>query len=118
MAVTYDSGTVPKGLPQRIPKSDTDVLDGMVIVDMKVALRLDGEIEQPVPRHVSQHMVKESDSGVNLALAGPIQIEPNGNIRLRSTPLDNSFSIRHKLSSSHTGCIKMHPYNIPSLKDW
>ena len=52
----------PSASPQRLAEHDRDVLDGVVGVDVDVALGLHGQVEQRVPGQRRQHVVVEPDA--------------------------------------------------------
>ena len=64
--------------PSAMPTSSTVWWSSM----WSVALRLDGEVDHAVARDLVEHVVEEADTGRHLGLAGTIEIDGNGNIRL------------------------------------
>ena len=65
VGVAPDPGAVAQRLRDRQPERDAGVLDGVVAVHVQVALRLDGEVEQRVPRERVEHVVEEPDAGAH-----------------------------------------------------
>ena len=69
VAVAADALLSLMALAKAWPEGDADVLDGVVIVDMQVALALDAQ-HQAVAATV-HHVVKEGNPGIELALPVP-----------------------------------------------
>jgi hypothetical protein len=53
----------PTALAKRLAERDADVLDGVVGVDVQVALRLDVEVEHAVARHLVEHVLEKRHAG-------------------------------------------------------
>src|SRR2546422_8014264 len=53
--------TLFRSLLERGAEREGGVLDGVVGVDVQVALGLDGEVEQAVPAELVEHVVVEAD---------------------------------------------------------
>ncbi len=64
------------------------VLDRMVAVDMQIAARLHGQVEQAVDGDVGEHMVEEAHAGRDLVRAAAIQAQPHKDIGLVGGPVD------------------------------
>src|SRR5437879_843212 len=69
VADARDARSVAKRLRERLAERNADILDGVVVVDMEIAVRLYREIEQSVPGDVRQHMIEEPDPGRDPACA-------------------------------------------------
>src|ERR1700742_3942918 len=59
-------------LAQRLTKHDRGVLDGVVALDLDVALGLDGQVEAGVGAKRGQHVVEERHAGVDVHDAGAV----------------------------------------------
>ena len=68
---------VAQRLGNRLAERDARILDGMVIVDMQVALHLDVHVDQRVTAELVEHMVEEAHARRNLARAGAVDMDGN-----------------------------------------
>ena len=73
-AIAADSALVSQRLHQRLAERNAGILDRVVVVDMGVALGLDGEVDQRMPRQLVQHMVEEPDPGPVVVLPGAVEV--------------------------------------------
>ena len=78
-----DAALVAERAVQGLAEHDADILGGMVAVDMQIAFRPHGQVEQPVPRQCGQHVVEEADAGVDVAASRSIEVEVEGDIGFR-----------------------------------
>ena len=74
MAVAANASFVTQRLRQRLAQCDADILDRVVIVDVGVAIGLDLQIHQPVAGDLVEHVLEEGDAGLEVRLAGAVQI--------------------------------------------
>ncbi|MNN30660.1 hypothetical protein D3C81_1443150 [compost metagenome] len=72
MAVAEDAFLVADRLGECLAQGDTDVFDGMVIVDVQVTLALDVQIDQPMPGDLVEHVFKERHTDIKSGLAAAI----------------------------------------------
>ena len=79
---------VAERLAQRLAEHDRGVLDRVVGVDVGVALGLDGEVDQRVPRERGQHVVVEADAGGDVGAAGAVEVDLDEDLRLLGLALD------------------------------
>jgi hypothetical protein len=56
----------PSACSQGLAERDADILDRVVVVDVQVALGLDGGVDQRMARDLIEHMVEEADAGRDL----------------------------------------------------
>src|SRR3972149_39120 len=87
-AVPDDPALVAERLPERLAQHDPHVLDGVVLVDLDVALRLDTEVHQPVLRPRLEHVAEERNRGVPLRRARAVQVQLERDLRLLGLALD------------------------------
>ena len=52
-------------------------------VDVQVALGLHGQVDEAVPGEQRQHVIEEADAGLDLALAGAVEVEAERDVRSR-----------------------------------
>ena len=69
----------PSACARALPKTDADVLDRVMRVDVQVALALHAEVEQAVLGQVRQHVVEEANAGGDL---GPCPCRRDSSDRL------------------------------------
>lgn len=74
-AVAHDPLLVTERFGQRFAETDAGVLDRVMMIDVQVPLRLDREVHQRVLGEQRQHVIEEADSGVDLSLAGAVEIK-------------------------------------------
>src|SRR5205814_22740 len=63
-AIAVDAALVADGLFDRLTQHDADIFDGVMRIDVKVPLGLDGEIDQAVARQQVEHVIEEADAGL------------------------------------------------------
>src|SRR6266480_3804408 len=77
--------TMPRLSPsacERLAKDDADVLDGVVLIDVDVPLRLDGEVHEPVLGERLEHVAEERDRRRDLRRAGAVEPQRQRDLRL------------------------------------
>jgi hypothetical protein len=79
---SHDTLFIAKRLFNCQPKTDADVLNGMMRINPEVSLAGNIQVKDAMLRKQSEHMVEELDSGLNIALPGSIQIQRDGYICL------------------------------------
>ena len=67
---------------KRLAEDDADVLGGVVLVDMEVALGLDGEVDEAVAGDLLEHVVEEADAGRDLGTAGAVEVDADRDVGL------------------------------------
>ena len=93
---------VTESVAQRLAESQTDVLDGVVLVDLEIAARLHGQIEEPVPREAVEHVVEERHTGLDDRLAAAVDVDLDLHVGLFGLAADlrvASLLARHPSSS-------------------
>src|SRR5258708_24548426 len=93
-AVAADAALVADGLLERGAEGEAHVLDRVVLVDLKVALALDGEADAGVLRDLLQHMVEKADAGSQLRRRSLVQVHRDGNFGLLGVAHDGRTSWR------------------------
>ena len=94
-----DALLVAEGLPERLPERDGGVLDGVVPLDLDVALGAHGQVEAGVAAQCRQHVVVERHTGVDVDLPGAVEVEFDDDVgflgaafNTRTTRCSRSFS--------------------------
>src|SRR5258706_10837182 len=88
MAEAPDAGFVADRLGEGLAERDADVLDGVVRVDVQVALGVHLQVEHAVARHLLEHVLEKRDAGGELGHALAVQVEPEVDLRLFRVALD------------------------------
>jgi hypothetical protein len=88
IAEPLHAGAVAPCLGQRLAQRDAGVLHGVVGVDLQVALGRDGQVQATVAAQLVQHVVEERHPGVDIAGAGPVEVDLDQDLRLLGGPLD------------------------------
>ena len=73
--VAGDAAPLAERLGDGLAERNAGVLDGVVVVDVQVALGLDRHVDQRVARKLLQHMVEEADAGGDIEAAGAVDID-------------------------------------------
>jgi hypothetical protein len=55
--------------------ADSNVFNGVMGIDVKIAFGAHFEVEQPVARDLAEHVIQETDSGLKIVLARTVQIQ-------------------------------------------
>src|SRR5450830_14087 len=82
VAVAADALLVADGLGEGHAQGDAGVFHRVVGVDVQVALALDVQVDQAVAGDLVQHMVEEGHAGVELLLAGAVQVDGDTDLGL------------------------------------
>jgi hypothetical protein len=70
-----DAPAVAQRLGQGPAQNNADILNGVVLVNVQVACSPHLQIKASVPGQGMQHMIQKADAGIDLCLAGAVQIE-------------------------------------------
>src|SRR6266540_2909698 len=101
VAEAADAGLVPQRLAERLPERDAGVLDGVVGVDLQVALGPHGQVEAGVLAELPEHVVQEGHAGVGGGLALTVEVQLDHHVDLRGAPLHaGAARPGHQASSS------------------
>ena len=85
---SMDAGAVAQRLGERDTEHERDVLDGVVLVDLEVAIGRDRQVEQAVVAERPQEVVVEADPRRDRGVAGAVEAERDGHVRLAGGPRD------------------------------
>jgi hypothetical protein len=75
-----------------LTESDSDIFDGMVLIDVEVAIGCKFEVESPVASEEFQHVVEKTDSGGDFVFAAAIDGERDANFGFGSFAMQAGFS--------------------------
>src|SRR5262249_13968710 len=70
-----DALPITQGLVDGVPERDPGVLDGVVLVDLQIALAADLGVEGAVPGERVQHVIEEGDAGRDLRVTAAVQVD-------------------------------------------
>ena len=77
---------------------DAEILHGVMLIDVEIALGLDAQVEAAVAREELQHVIEEPDAGRDVVLAPPVEDERQADNRFGGPPID--YRAAHRTSSS------------------
>ena len=110
LAEAPDAGLVAERLAKRLAERQPDVLDGVVVVDVEVARRLEREVEEPVAREYLEHVVQERDAGLHLVAPAPVDVQLESDVRLLGAPFDRGRPlVRPRWSAAGAQCHRCPP---------
>ncbi len=84
---------VAERLGHRLAEHDAGILGGVVLVDMQVALGLQRDVDQRVPRELLDHVVEEADPGRDVIGAGAVEIDGRRDRGLLGAALDRGGAL-------------------------
>jgi hypothetical protein len=77
-----NSALAAEGFLHRLAKGDSDVFDGVVLIDVQIASRVQLEIERAVPSYEFQHVIEETNTRADMRFAVAVEIQAEGDIGL------------------------------------
>ena len=83
---------VAERLLHRLAERDADILGGVVVVDVQVALGLDREVDARMTRQQVEHVVEEADPGRNRRRAGAVEIDRDLDVGFLGGAFDRAFA--------------------------
>ncbi len=102
VAVADDALLVADGLGEGLAEGDTDVLDGVVVVDMQITLALDVQVDQPMAGDLVEHVLEEGHADVEARLASAIQVDRDLDLGLQGVAFDGCLTFgHHQLRKNH-----------------
>ena len=81
----------------RLAERDAEIFDGVMLIDVEVACRVDGQVERAVAREQLQHVIEETDAGADLVLALAVEVDLHRDRRLGRPSID--YRAPHRTSS-------------------
>jgi hypothetical protein len=89
IAGAIDAAPVAERLRDGLAERDPEILHGVMLVDVEVALGIDAEVEHAVARHQFQHVIEKPDAGAHLVGAFAIERDRQRNPGLGGPPIDH-----------------------------
>ena len=83
---------IAERLLHRLAERDADVLGGVVVVDVQIALGLDRNVDARVPRQEVEHVVEEADAGCNVRDTLAVEIDRDLDVGLLGGALDRALA--------------------------
>ena len=74
-AIAVDALFVADGLLDRLTQRDAGILDRVVVVDVQVAIGTRGDVDHRVAGQLLHHVVEKAHAGLDVVLAGAVQID-------------------------------------------
>ena len=95
VTVAGDAFLVAQGLGEALAENNADILNRVMGIDVQVATCLHLDIEQPVARHLVEHVLEKGHSGLKTALARAVEIQRHGNPRFPRFAFHRRLACRH-----------------------
>ena len=92
VGITSDALHVAERLFHRLPERDADILGGVVVIDVQVALGLDREVDAGMARQEFEHVVEKADAGRDRRNAGPVEVDRDLDVGLLGAAPDRAFA--------------------------
>ena len=90
LGIAGDALHVAERLLHRLAERDADILGGVVVVDVQVALGLDRDVDARVARQQIEHVVEEADAGRDVRDALAVEIDRDLDVGLLGGALDRA----------------------------
>ncbi len=88
IAGAQDATFVAERFRHRFAQGDADVFDGVVLVDVEVALCVDRQIESAVASDEVEHVIEEADAGGNFGFSAAVKIQLQMDVGLFGVAMD------------------------------
>ena len=98
VAGAVDAAPLPERGRDRLAERDAEVLDGVMLIDVEVARRVDAQVERAVARKQLEHVIEKADPRPYLITALTFERQRQGDLRLGRISLD--YRAAHKTSST------------------
>src|SRR5262245_55195209 len=72
----------------RFAQRDPEILDRMVLIDVEIALRLDGQIESAMPGDEIEHVIEEANAGGHLIPSTAVELQPDRDVGFLRLTMD------------------------------
>jgi hypothetical protein len=92
-SVALDAHFFPQRFFESLTQHQADILDRVVIVDVRVAFGVNRQIEQPVLRKQGEHVVEKGYARFDLRHAAPINGKSKRDVGLRSFAGDSRYTL-------------------------
>src|SRR5437667_884268 len=96
--IAGDAGHGAERLLHGLSERDPDVLGGVMVIDMEVAIRLHRNVDARMPGQQIEHMVEKADPGRNHGYARAVEVYRNLDVGLLGLALDGRCAHEKPLS--------------------
>ena len=111
VAGAVDALAVAERLQHGFAEHDADVLDGVVLIDVEVAVGLQRQVEAAVPGEQLQHVVEEADAGGDVVAALAVDRQAAADVGLLRAAVERRAAARARAS----GCPCVSSARAPGL---
>lgn len=120
VTVAGKAALVAQGLGKRLTEGDADVLDRVVVVDVRVAFGANLEVDEPVPGHLLEHVVEKGHAGGEFGATAAVEIERHAHAGLEGVALDDGGTAHRRFGHGRTkkregGNVCMIPLGVSSV---
>ncbi len=77
----------------RFTQNDTDILYGVMLIDVEIAASFEIQVEGAVARHKFEHVIEETNAGADMGFSPAVEIEMQTDIGFRSVSMDAGLAI-------------------------
>src|SRR5271157_5189973 len=105
VGVAGQAAFVAERFGERLADGDADVLDGVVIVDVAVALGANGEVDEGMTRKLIEHVIEKADAGRDVGRARSVEVEADLHACLRGLAYDRALAHGDSEVSSWLGGV-------------
>jgi hypothetical protein len=102
IGIARDALHVAESLANRLAERDADILGGVVVIDVQIALGLDRDVDARVARQQVEHVIEEADAGRHRRAAGPVEIDFDLDLGFLGLALHGRFAHFEPLAVSFT----------------
>ena len=100
-----DAAAVAERRRHRLAERDADVLDGVMLIDVEIPLRVQLQVERAVTGDELQHVIQEPDPGPHVVAPLAVEREPERDRRFRRDPVDGGPPHRTSSSAASSACV-------------
>src|SRR5918999_4211552 len=110
LSIAADTSLVAQGLGKGLAKGDSDVFDGVMRIDVQIALSFNVKVEHPMPRHLIQHVIKKRQAGVEIGSTRTVEVEGHRDLGFFGVAFDSRRLRKHSVLPLSMSTLK---YNTP-----
>src|SRR6266852_389714 len=108
--IAGDASHVAERLFHRLSERNPDILSGMVMVDMQVTGRLDGDVDPGVPGKQVKHVIEKTDPCRNRCNSAAVKINCNHDVGFLGSALYRCLA--------HMRCLRARSLEARSNRGW
>src|SRR4029077_17057514 len=88
IAGAVDAAPRPDRLRNGLAERDSQIFNGVVLIDVEIAIRVDPEIECPMARDELEHVIEEPDARADRISPVPFETEAHGDVCFLRSSID------------------------------